>query len=323
MSNKPVTLGELLGALKPLIDAINGLRVDQTTNTVQVSELYQMVSNISNKSDIIEQLHEKEVTDLTETINAKAKKPAAKKPAAKKPAAKQPAAKQPAAKKTADLPPKKSANSRKKGAGAGAGVDEEETEVETVEETTDETTDETVEETTDEAVEETVEDTVTVEPPKKPTKAAKKPAAKKPTDATPIPTPPVKPKGKVVASADVTVVATVKPTKAKKPLNKAHVDKPAKPASALNKMEFFSLMYDADEKYFDKHLTAKIKDSIAKENSEAWESKTADELRVEKKKAYYHYMKINLEKELQLMKANYIADSNPVKINLVGKESDE
>jgi outer membrane biosynthesis protein TonB len=55
MSRNAITLSDLNDAVKPLIEAINKLREEQAMSTVQMSELYQMMSNFSTKMDLLDQ----------------------------------------------------------------------------------------------------------------------------------------------------------------------------------------------------------------------------------------------------------------------------
>lgn len=90
----------------------------------------------------------------------------------------------------------------------------------------------------------------------------------------------------------------------------------------MNKMEFFNIMYDSDQNYFDMHITEKDKASIAKKNAEAWKGLSDEELYTQKRSAYYHFMKDNKDSFLVTMKKEYLTSNNAEKVNIVSKEDD-
>ena len=53
MSKNAITLSDLQDAVKPLSTSIDRLTAEMSTTTVQVSELYQMISNLSTKTDLM------------------------------------------------------------------------------------------------------------------------------------------------------------------------------------------------------------------------------------------------------------------------------
>lgn len=75
---KNITLADLNTALKPIIEALNKLREDQTSNSSQVLEMHSMVTNLSVKMDTLEQ--------TTGATLGEVSKPAVKKSAGRKPA---------------------------------------------------------------------------------------------------------------------------------------------------------------------------------------------------------------------------------------------
>lgn len=78
---KQIILADLNTALKPLIEAINKLREELTTNSSQISEIHSMVTNLSVKLDTLEQTAG---ATLSEVSRPAAKKPTGRKQAAKK-----------------------------------------------------------------------------------------------------------------------------------------------------------------------------------------------------------------------------------------------
>ena len=90
VSNPSISIADLNTALKPLIEAINRLREEQTATSSQVTEIYQVVTSLSIKFDCVDQTTAHTLDELSKVTSKKGstRKPAAKKPAAKKPAAK-------------------------------------------------------------------------------------------------------------------------------------------------------------------------------------------------------------------------------------------
>lgn len=83
---KAITLADLNAALKPIIEALNKLREDQTSNSSQVSETHSMITNLSVKMDTLEQTTGATLSEVSKPVTKKAtgRKPAAPKKAPKK-----------------------------------------------------------------------------------------------------------------------------------------------------------------------------------------------------------------------------------------------
>ena len=98
---------------------------------------------------------------------------------------------------------------------------------------------------------------------------------------------------------------------------------PVKRKNPPNKMEFFNKMYDEDETYFDAYLTPKIKKELIAANTELFEDLESDALKKAKRSLFYHYMKDNLDDKLQSLKKAYLEETNTAKIDLATKEGSE
>lgn len=114
-----------------------------------------------------------------------------------------------------------------------------------------------------------------------------------------------------------------KPVAPKKRATKSKTTKkaPVVQKRNLNKIEFFNKMYEEDDTYFDMYLTPDVKKSIASEHAAEWKKLPGDELHIEKRKEYYHYMKNNHDDKLQALKNEYIESCNKVETNINEKES--
>ncbi len=92
-----ITLADLNEAIKPLIEAMNRQREEQTSNNSQLAEMYQMMTSISVKLDVVEQ----KTNEASESSRTPLKKPVGRgKAAAKKAPAKKAPAKKVTTKKT-------------------------------------------------------------------------------------------------------------------------------------------------------------------------------------------------------------------------------
>lgn len=257
--SKAVTLSDLKEALAPLLEAINKLKEEQTSNFTQVSELYQMVSNLSTKADLAEQ---------------QASSPVATKPAKRAPAKR-------GAKKTDDIEEKKTV----KKLPAKRGVKKVEVEEEAPTEEDAPAEDEEAPAEDEEAPAEEEEDAPAEEKKKTVKKVvAKGPPAKKGAKKT-------------------------KPAAEPKQKN-------------INKMQYFGMMFDADESYFDEFITPEVKNAIYKQNKAKWDDLGEEELKKAKKVEYYNYMKTEHDSDLVSMKTTYQEENNTNKAKLVEKDSD-
>jgi hypothetical protein len=241
MSKNAVTLHDLTEALKPLMNAIIKISEDQGFANTQISELYNMTTNVSTKLDLFDQ---RGYSD--EPI----KKTTSKKSVSKKAPLKE----------TAD----------------------------------------TVS-TADETDTEEKKDIV------------KKPVAKKNIKKT-----------SETNNQESTTNEAVTDDSKKAPVKKAQVKKtsktPIKKERPINKMEFFSKMYDMDETFFDTYLTPKVRKEIAAENAAAWDEVEGESLNKLKRNAYYSFMRDNFDDKLQSMKNAYLEEHNTQKVDLVEKD---
>jgi len=77
---------ELKNALKPIVELLNKLREEHVSNSVQISEMHAMLTNMSVKMDTIEQTAGATLTDVSKlTVKKTAVRKPAVKPAVRKP----------------------------------------------------------------------------------------------------------------------------------------------------------------------------------------------------------------------------------------------
>lgn len=267
-----LTISDVKDALKPLERSIEGLRVDATASSTQISEIYAMVVALSTKLDTLEQVFNKSIS--APTVVTKSKKTSAKKASAKT-AKKEDAEDEEDAKSDTSekkLPPKKLPNKK----GAGSKVDK-----------------------SDKS-----------EKSDKPEKAKK---SKKEEEGS-------QSDEEDSKKAVKKTVKSSKPTKTSKSTKKPKNSAPVK--RQLNKMEFFSKMYEEDEHYFDTYITEKDKAAIAKEHPE-WKDLEEDDLKKAKCSPYYIFMRDNHDSILQSMKGEYIDRQNTSQIEIAEKDNNE
>lgn len=110
-----------------------------------------------------------------------------------------------------------------------------------------------------------------------------------------------------------------------KPVGKKTAKKPEAKTTKrpMNVMEYFKVMYTADNTAFDRFLTPKVKKEIAATNKKEWADLDEDELETKKRQAYYQYVKANNESELQALKINYIEAQNAESLEIVDKDANE
>jgi hypothetical protein len=282
MSSKPITLSDLNTALKPLIEAVARLREEHNTSSTQVSEMHNMLTNLSMKMDTLEQTAGATHIELSKQV---VKKSSGRKPAAAKPAAKpvvKPSAKPSVKKAPIKKAPSKKAVDAEADAGGDAGGDDGEDDGEGDGAGDGDGEGDGDADADGDGDDHTLDD-------------GSAPDATSDAESTASST-------TKNASKKVPIKTTTVPTKPKK--------EPAAPAAKpdrYNKMSIFSELYKADPTQFDTYLTAKVKKAIADENSEKWAGATPARLASNKIAAYWQYMKTKHDDVMEKMKEEYIA----------------
>jgi len=101
---------------------------------------------------------------------------------------------------------------------------------------------------------------------------------------------------------------------------KAKATKGQKKERSINKSEYFKLMYDKNENFFDMYI-GKAKSQILEDNKEALKGLTDSQLKKEKRILFYNYMRDNYDNELKNMKVGYINDEQNKNVKLLENQN--
>jgi hypothetical protein len=104
------------------------------------------------------------------------------------------------------------------------------------------------------------------------------------------------------------------------PRTTVKVVKPAPTFKPLDISRFFKEKFEADDGTFDSYITAAVKKAIEKEHKEKWSTLNEKDLKKDKCKVYYQYMKDHHKDSLESLKQSYNQEREGHKMTLLEKE---